>query len=184
MDLLVDIPRAYIPPWRRGMLVRADHLNKMVDPLNRIIGGVEPPRQVRRARQAITQQFKIIANGIHDNHLRTHTWAGEDATEGAGIIEVARPWLLRVNPEEYSRNGITYTYVPNLPQERIASRIVDGVTETQTQVVVQRYRVGDIIYATQAIAGGLDGDWGPTLPFEWLDDNRDSRAWMKKYGTP
>jgi len=129
----------------------------------------------------LTRQFKIIEHGIHDNYLRTHAWAGSDDTEGEAIVSVARPWLLRINPEEYSRNGITYTHIPGLPQERWARlKEDDVVVAEERQVIVPRYRVGDIIYATTGIAGGLDGAWGPNLPFAWLDDNRDSRAWAEK----
>ena len=127
----------------------------------------------------LTRQFKIIVGGIYDNHLKVHTWDGSEETEGEEVIEVARPWLLRANPEQYSRHGFTYTYIS--PLERISSRgLPGGGTDTETQVIVQPWRAGDIIYATTGIAGGLDGAWGPNLPFTWLDDNRDGRAWAEK----
>jgi hypothetical protein len=158
------------------MLVKADHLNRMVEPLNRIIGGVGLPQGLRNVRLALTQQFKIV--DIHDNHFDTHTWAGLDETEGVELVKIARPIDLRANPETYTEDhpdgAITYTYVN--AQERIASR--GAVTETQR--IVKPYRLGDVIYATTGIAGGLDGAWGPTLPFEWLANN-DSRAWCRKY---
>lgn len=126
----------------------------------------------------LTRQFKIIdmpeMQVVYDNYLKVHTWDGSEDTEGEAMVHVARPWLLRANPEPYERHGITYTDVS--PQERLAHR----AAQTEEQVVTPRYYPGDIIYASTGIAGGLDGAWGPNLPFTWLDDNRDGRAWAEK----
>lgn len=196
MTELLSLPRARIPRWGRRVPVRADHLNQMVDAQNKLVEGVQPPRTVRRRIvHGVTAQFRIVENGIHDQHILARMWDAKTETEGADVVPILRPALLQ-NPyrlEGYQRRGITYFHrrIVDLPesdpQERIATRVTtpDLPIGSELQIVVPRYFLGDIIYATRGIVGELDilfSEPGPDpdpVPdgIEWVDDNRDARAW-------
>lgn len=127
---------------------------------------------------AAHRQMKLME--VLADHLRCRPWDGE--TLGEIDFLVAKPWLLRRTPfDNGSRNGIAYVY--HTHTTRTASR----AAEEEDQIVIPRYVVGDVIYATHNPAGGtgvsVDEEVeGPPqqIPIVWLDDNRDSRAWAEQ----
>jgi hypothetical protein len=159
------------------MLVKADHLNKMVDPLNRIIGGVGLPGQVQQLRPAITQQFLITA--IQDEYLDCLT-LDDDGSIGVETIRVMRPWDLRAYTDTYSRDGKTNIYVDT----QTRTQRLNNTSTTERQFVTPDYYTGNVITATRGVRGGVIGDAMSTLtePMQWIDDNRAGRAWAA-YGS-
>lgn len=169
MDKLLNLPRTQIAQWGRRVPVRADHLNQMVDTLNRLSSGVEPPRQVRRSGHVVltSQQFIIVA--IYDAYLHCHTWSGNPGDEGNTLIPVARPWGLRASPTTYTRDGKTYEY--RNKQERLA-RIATppGRAATEIQYVTPDYFSRNVILGLGGIHGGVVGELLPAgITFQWLD---------------
>jgi hypothetical protein len=82
---------------------------------------------------------------------------------------VAKPYLLRRSL--VSRDGITYTYSAN--QAREAN---DGA-DTEEQVVVPSYIVGDYIYGARARSTGVIVSG---VECSFIDINADGRAWAKQ----
>jgi len=139
------------------------------------------PRYYFSSPRTTIRQFIIIEGGqqgsIHDEYLDCHTWAGDLQTEGVETIRIARPWGLRSSPMPYSRDGKTYTRVD--AQQRRASLNADP-DKVETQVLAKRYFTRNVITASYGIAGGLGSAALTALGVEWLDDNRDGRAWAEK----
>lgn len=175
------IPQSQLNRWTKHD--RPDHrkMNLPVYALDAMTRGVAAPRQVmptvRGAGAApavsagtVTQQFRL--NHILRNYLIARTWDSE--IEGDEDINIAMPYLLRRDPwDGSSRGGISYTYVSNgLRQARTH-------TTSEMQVIVPAYRVRDVIYASRPIIGGVSVQFPAGL--EWLDDNRDGRAWARRF---
>lgn len=117
---------------------------------------------------ALVGSARFRLKSVASDHLVCRSWDG--AAEGAVDVLVAKSFLLRKTPfDGQSRNGVAYVYTTDV------ERVADNGTATETQVVVEPYVVGDEVYATrQPLRGtGVEG-------VDWLDDNRDGRAWAKK----
>lgn len=192
MNQLLNLPRTRIPLWGRRVPVRADHLNQMVDPLNALMSGVEPPQQVRSDVRGSVQQFKILTDGIYDEYLLCRTYDNRTGQLGRANIRVARPWGLRAydvplyNSTDADRpgwveDGYTYTYMD--PQTRFAINNDSGITGVQ--VVIKRYFIGNVIHAANNILGGLSLS-APVMALaggvDWMQINS-LKAWGKKFGT-
>jgi len=146
------------------------------------------PRYYFSGPATSVRQFKIIENGVHDQHLLTHTWDDETEVEGSDVIPILRPWLLQNPAVEggYARGGVLYKHWgptghgPD-PQMREATMFSSRLIE----VVTPPYYLGDIITATRGIAGGLAIRSRTPLydpvpdGIEWLAD-ADGRAWAAR----
>jgi hypothetical protein len=101
--------------WRRGNTLTAKHLNEPVDAINRISGGVRPPRQVSAGGRPVPngsttkiQQFKVVS--LSSDVIVCKPYNSLTSTSGA-LVLVAKPYLLRQTPfDGLTRDGVTYTY--------------------------------------------------------------------------
>jgi hypothetical protein len=156
---------------KAGTPMKARQVQKIKDAVEGLVTGIKPPRQKipRAAAEAVktTQQFQI--ESIEGDYLVCNPYDGTTAV--ATQIKVAKPKLLRRSTT--SHNGITYTYTSD--SEREAS---DG-SDTETQVIVPAYTIGDVIFAVT----NIEGDTGVVADeqyVEWQDMNVDARAWSKE----
>lgn len=126
---------------------------------------------------AEVRQFKVVS--VDGDYLIGHRWDG--VVESGDNVQIAKPYLLRRTPfDTLTRDGITYTY-----DSDTARTATNTAEETESQVIVPKYVVGDIIYATHHIDGGTDAYYTEaeaSIQLTWLEDNRDGRAWAKASG--
>lgn len=160
---------------QQGERLSAKKLNELVDVSNRIIrdGGYYPQQVIPTAgskKKSITKQYKIAS--IEGDYLVCNPFNGVET--GLESIKVAKPPLLRTSLA--SRDELTFSYSDN------QTRVADDGSNTETQVVVPSYVVGDVIYAKNNIVGGTGVSVvvnGAVTPIEWIIDG-DSRAWAKQ----
>ena len=201
-------PKNNMRPWKEGDDPSAKHWNEVIESVNDIVGGVSPPYQSITGDKIppIMRQFKI--KEIDDDFLKCVTWDG--VAEGTALLEIGKPYLLRKTPfdfdvsEGYTRtlpNGRTnkYTYL-NYQKRKVIN--TEDEDDTEIQVIVPAYVVGDVIYAYKGMRGGIDTKNGvsqentggginpyapaseseaplPRVNLFWLDTNNDGRAWAK-----
>ena len=127
------------------------------------------------------QQFQIIST-IFDDVWLCRTLDGE--TVGNTDIFVAKPYLLRRSPFHLTGQvrfgGISYEYsYQNV--HRTAIRF-NGVGGSEIQVIIPKIIPGDVIYASKISLNlaAFKKPFGEEPP-EWLDDNRDGRAWARRF---
>lgn len=114
------------------------------------------------------QQF-IIQSIVADS-LKCLKWDGTDL--GTEIITVIKPYTLRQSPwDNQTRENTFFVYANS--QQRVATDIIIG--SIKIEFMTPRYLIGDIIYATKPVSGGIDRT---VEEGEWLDDNRDGRQWL------
>jgi len=168
--------------WRRGDKITDKRLNEGVDAINRIVGGVKPPRQVAAGGRptvgssgAKIEQLKVVTIG--DDLLVCVPYDSLSAdTENPFLV--AMPYLLRRTPfDGLERDGITYTYIGSTSRDA-----TDG-SDTERQLITPSYVAGDIIYAARNITGKTDVRDINDVVIEWLDINVDGRAWAKAPST-
>lgn len=117
------------------------------------------------------KQMRVRNASDFADYLICRTWDG--TTEGENDIAVMRPWLLRRTPfHTLTRAGITYTY------SGMNRRVADDGSQTETQVIVPSYVVGDVIVAVRGVAlfnyTDVDGD-----AINWLQLS-DGRMWSEE----
>ncbi len=160
-----------LTPWTAGEPLDHRKLNQSVKALQALTKGVRPPSQiVPKAGEAAVvsiQQFKI--ESIAGDYLVCNPWNGIEATASQFLI--AKPPELRRS--RVSWNGLTFTYVDD------QSRVADDGSETEDQVVVPLYVVGDVIYGLKGITGGTGVELEDGSAVDWLDQNVAGRAWAK-----
>jgi len=103
------------------------------------------------------------------DYVVCRTWDG--STEGDTDVAIAKPMKLRnsITSATIDGVGVTYSYGAS-KVERTAT--IGAVTEDQ--VIVPRYLVNDLIFATSSTGGtGVSGQ-------SKIDLNVDGRAWAKK----
>lgn len=110
-----------------------------------------------------TYRFKSMGDDV----INCKLWDGTN--ELGSLVEVNKPWKLRftVTAETVDTVPITYDAHSAANQTRDAHVGVDS----ETQVIVPRYLVNDIVYAVD----------DPLDPGVKIDINIDGRAWAKKY---
>lgn len=157
--------------WRRRQALEARKLNQVVDAITRQEQGAPAIQQRIRSVASLPEirQFKITE--VFGDHLECVPWDG--VAEGAAIAFVARPPTLRASAA--GRGSITYTGVATDGQTRTAS---DGV-DTETQIVIPSYLVGDVIYAVRNVVGGTGVTREAGVAVGWLDLNVDGRQWAE-----
>ena len=119
-----------------------------------------------KARGAVrVRLFKFVSEQL--NAITCHTWDG--TTEGTDEITIAKSPLLRGTP---THGGISYSYsVVSGKFQRTATLAPDS----EKQVITPGFVVGDLIVADRGVIGGTG-----LANVEWMDQNRDGRAWAKK----
>lgn len=182
-----NIPNRNLKPsrlrrWRMGDPLSAAHLNETVEAVQRLEGGVNPAEQVRARTTkdpAQVRQFRILS--VEGDYIRCERQVGTYENDGVDDVwNIAKPYLLRRTPFDGTdgRNSITYAY--NSDTERVAT---DANSDTETQVVVPSYQVGDIVYAIESVKGGTGVQFtrgSETITVDLLDLNVDGRAWAKQ----
>jgi len=124
--------------------------------------------------ELLIKMFKVVS--VEADYLICHSWDG--TTEGTTPITVALPYLLRRTPFDFlTRKNITYTYTTNIERE------ADNGDDTETQVIVASYEIGDIIYGSQGVLGGTGVIDTAGDSVSWLDLNIDGRYWAMKFET-
>ena len=177
---------------KTGQPVSAKQWNEMVRRVNRKITGprvIETPHGwhirdtpfVAGSIGSVIKQFKLKRVGfseIDGDLLICRGWDGE--VEGEKDVYVAKSFLLRRSPfDKKIRDGITYDYFISSVGRR-AKDINDN--QTEFQVVIPKYVIGDLIYATSKVIGEIAGvvvPKGIEKPI-WLDNNNDARAWARR----
>lgn len=159
--------------WRRRQPIEASKLNELRDAVRSLLPFAQPARQVAASgKEEVSEIAQMQIVGVAGDYLQCRKYSGTSAS--GPTVSVAKPYLLRKTPfNGASRNGISYSYTSDV------SRTASLSGETETQVVVPSYVVGDIIYAIKGVVGGV----GVTLTagtISWLDLNVDGRAWAKE----
>lgn len=109
--------------------------------------------------------YKIVS--FDADFINCHSWDG--TTEGTTIVKVAKPTKLRssIATETIDGQAVAYSLYDNVNQTRVAT----AGTNTETQVIVPRYLVGDVIYAMSVKTFTTD------TTVKAMDMNIDGRAW-------
>jgi hypothetical protein len=181
--------------WIKGEPLTAARLSEMVNALNQLAakgnyGGLSSP-----PGGAVAAQFWVKDARYGDFVVCNHYDGATEPDDDTPVVLVAKPPQLRktrYNNAE-ARSGETYTFAdadlnadPPLPIVRTATNEDD---DTEDQVIIPNYEVGDVIYAIKSVIRGTGvvtippnvsaGD-GNCQYIEWLDLNVDGRAWAKK----
>lgn len=179
--------------FRKGERPTAAKLNAPIKAINRMIRGINPPRQNTDGLASVStpevKQFRIAVLDTSGDTLTCESYDGTVVKERGARTTIALPHLFRKSPfDDKTRDGITFTYSDTVIHERSAT---DG-TDTETQVVTPSYEVGDVIFAIKNIKNstGLTITKDVTRPdgslekqevdVEWLDLNVDGRTWAEK----
>lgn len=86
---------------------------------------------------------------------------------------IAKPFKLRNSITTQTIDGVVYNYSYTSSVQRTAT--TSGYTEYQR--VVERYLVGDIIWADRPSSTGVTVS---STPLAWMDTNRDGREWAAR----
>lgn len=165
--------------WRAGEPLDHRQLNEPVDVLNSMTRGVAVPRQVTGQGRPSTEAGSLVAKfklaqsaADFPDHLVCRTWDG--TTEGETNVLVAKPWeLRRTTFDGTTYGGVGYTY--SSPVTRIG---VIG-DEEESQLIIPRYIVGDILVADKNVIGGTGVTVNGTS-LEW-EVRIGARAWTAEY---
>lgn len=170
-DNVIPNPKRVSP----GSELSASAYNLIVDNVIRNKTGIDQPKQSKFFRINSTlpeiRQFKVVSE--HGDYLKANPYDGAESNTDVEIL-IAKPYLLRQSLA--SRNSLTFTYSSN-------TRTADDGSETEDQVVVPSYVVGDVIYAMRNVQGGTSVNIsinGIDKKVVWLDLNIDGRAWAKE----
>jgi hypothetical protein len=121
--------------------------------------------------------FRFKLKSVQADYLTCRTWDG--TTEGSTDIYIAKPPKLRhVASESLVGTTWTYTYSAETGYEDGKRSASDG-TNTEKQVVIPVYVIGDEIFASTP-DNGTDVTVSAT-ELTYLDLNVDGRAWARKF---
>lgn len=160
--------------WRRRQPLEARKLNQVVEAITRQEQGA-PAIQQRVASEVTLpeiRQFKVTE--VLQDYLVCLPWDG--VAEGTALTYVAKPPTLRASVT--ARNGITYTGVSTNGQTRTAT----SGSDSETQVIIPTYLLGDVLYAVRNVKGGTGVTreaGGADVPVVWQDLNVDGRQWAE-----
>lgn len=149
--------------WRKGEPLAASKLNESVDALGLIIqltGGRPLPKG---ARASIVARFSVVSSA--GDYVTASMVL--DGQVGTSTVNVAKPASLRNSVT--ARGTATYSYTGT--DARTAT--VGG--DTEDQVIVPAYVVGDVFVARWSPDGGTGVADAP----QWVDTNDWARAWAK-----
>lgn len=108
---------------------------------------------------------RLRVHTVSNDYLVCHTWDG--TTEGTDAINVAKPWKLRHDKDNYA--GLTTLTTTNSQEVDVG----DG-TDTETWVVTPSYEEDDEIYAEPVQGSGVTVS---SVDLSLVDMNADGRAW-------
>ena len=136
------------------------------------------PGSTTTSNSGSVERFRILTGGVLGDYLLCETWNG---TTGGGVtINIAKPPKLRHSVVTEALAGTTWNYTYSSESgyndgKRTAS---DG-TNSEKQVVIPLFLIGDEIYATKPTR--KTGVTVSSVELEYLDLNVDARAWARKY---
>lgn len=156
-----------IPRFKKGQRTLPERqMNAIVDGVNRLLVGVNAPRQPRPTGKSGGSPVIVLELVTHnDDYL-----VCQDAD--LNTYNVAKPFELRRSSfDTLTVEGVTYTYTS--ASEREAT---DGV-DTETQFITPAYRVGAEIYALKVRPNtGVQTTDSPPEDILYLEMNQ-GRAW-------
>lgn len=170
------------PPIQRWRLsgnepMRASRLNQTVDAINGQRRGVRPVRQLpirvtkKDAPPGATGRF--VFSAMRGDWVLAHPVV-DGAVDNDVIVLLAKPWLLRRTPfDGQVRGGKLYQY------ENDTARVASIDNQEERQLVIDRFFVGDVLYATKDVIGGSGVFDGEGVELDWLMQS-DGRAWAKE----
>lgn len=171
---LMGVSVRHLRRWRARQPLDHRQWNEPVDLLNDMTRGVGVPRQVMArvggappAAVSATAQFRLTQSAdAFPDHLVCRTWDGE--TQGDEDVLVAKPWDLRQTSFDGRGDAIVYRYTYLTPTRREAEVRVP-IELVESQIIIRRYTIGDVLYATTEIERGT-GVTHEDEPVVWLDD--------------
>lgn len=149
--------------WRRGEPLAASKLNESVDALGLIIQYLGSAPLPKGASVAVIATFEVVS--VAGDYVTAKRVMGSQTANVA--TNVAKPRSIRNSVT--ARGSATYSYTGT--DERTAT--VGG--DTEDQVVVPAFTVGDQFLAVRVPSGGT----GVTDAPNWLDLNDWARAWAR-----
>ena len=115
--------------------------------------------------------LRLRVHTVSDDHLVCHSWDG--TTEGTDAINVAKPWKLRHDADNYE----TVTSVSTTSASEIDVDDGGGGADAETWVVTPSYQADDEIYALRVPGTGVTVS---SVELGLVDMNIDARAWAKE----
>ena len=189
IDLRTEKPDRQLDRFRRGEVLTAAKLSRVVDAANRQTS-LGPVQQTNGLRERVTGIYEARVLQELDDFLICLLFEYSDNPER---IVVAKPFGLRRNPHETTgRGAVTFVYDDAVRGKRTATFVdqTSGDTIAETHYISPAYLptsstyAGDVLYVTNAIVGGLavfegtfELDGNREAPEHWLDVNIDGRAW-------
>ena len=200
-----DSPRVPLTNWKQGDPLSAKHFQQPIDAIKALSAQPFPVNSLEASKiPFLLTQFRVKT--IDDDFINCVVWDGK--TEGQ-TIEVAKPFLLRKTPIDFTTSGLALDkllglepgtspgYKRTLPngrenkyaylnfQKRKAENTTDS-TDTEVQIIVPAYVADDLIYCAKGIRGGIDtkndgpkNDGKDEVALFWIDMNVDGRVWAK-----
>jgi hypothetical protein len=161
-----------ISKFNKGKPIKAATLNQLVDKSNdKNAVQSNLKSKAPSGRQAIGL-FEFVS--MDGDFINCYSFVGDSVT--TDLIKIAKPYQLRRTPfDGETYNSIDYTYTSDI--QRSATQSPD----TETQVVVPAYVVGDLIFAVLYPLGGTGAKDNSSDPVWWQDLNIDGRAWAKEF---
>lgn len=155
-----------IQPFRTRQVIRADHLNQLVDRLVGLDPAVAPARRYLRpvAKGAAAQVRMATVYELAGEYLICTITRGENAGR---YFYVAKPPNLRTSFT--SHDDLTFTYTDSNTRE------ADSGAETESQELVPPYTVGDEIAVIGPVSTGVIA--ADSSEATWLDLNVWGRMW-------
>lgn len=170
-----------VPIFVPGHPVSAGALTRVAQLAAGQIPGVAGPRLLAPAERAeidpVIRPMTVLGEDA-DFILATEAVGAEVVSrglEGANTVRVAKPHLLRKTPwHGTARAGLTLSWTA--VNERTS---MDAQGRYEKQKIVPAYEVGDVIYASKAVKGGVEitPTGGEPTKTDWIDLNLDGRAW-------
>lgn len=155
-----------IQPFRSRSVIKADHLNRLVEYVNNAHPGVAAPRRYARAfgKGSAAQVRLCTIISLADDYMICAIARGE--SEGTQFY-VAKPPNLRQSFT--SHDGLTFSYTDSNTRE------ADDGNDTEDQELVPPYTVGDEIAVIGPVNTGVV--IGTDSEATWLDLNVWGRMW-------
>ncbi len=175
-------PLKTIRDWRKGEPLLARRLNQPLAILRGLRGGVNQPTQVPSvARGGVTAAGISVRRAFHSKVVRDDYLVcrelDADGNEAATDTNVALPWLLqRIAYDNTIRGFIRLSYLS--PTRRLASIGQGASLRTETQIIIPRFILDDMVYATLESYTGVATADGEKV--QWQAEYA-GRAWAREH---
>lgn len=127
---------------------------------------------------SIIDAYKLVTMAANHITCRPYTDTGDATTP----VPIAKPYYLRYSRSQVTVDTITINYTYDAIDSPNAQRVASSGFATQKEIIIPRYKVGDIIYAVRFPEGlSATDDLALESNTHLLDLNVDGRAWARKY---